>query len=258
MKNYSHGKFLLGRGFTLVEVQVTSAIVLLIAALVLSMVVFMMKLYSKTDIRNSVSESYRSLNRVLLEKGNMANQSFVYPRFDRASNLPIVSVATQHSVLGESGGVAFPYSGDYLVFVYYSFSDLKTSPDMMGVSRIVGVFRENSGSVLSNIRYFDSDQDNWGQTFSKAKPVMLNDTVTVESLLPNSSDYTRFRVLAKHSMGVVSEGAANDYLGMFYVPFYGVTSVSGLIIRPTSESGGGVAGFQSQTAFNLTVSQRTK
>ncbi len=236
------------RGFTLTEVMTATTITLILTAMVLGLLLAMTRQFRDTEIKTSVSDDYREMTRVIVEQGNMANAFYVYPSFAAGDR---VNKASQIPHAG---------SGDLVLFVFYSFQDIKTSPNLQGVCRVLGVFRENSGNVLSPIRWFDSAKHNWGQSFSPANPLTLPlDGTGIESLIPPASFASSCPVLANHA-----RGAAQDSLGvtqdMFYNDANKTLHVTGFITRagvdaPNAPVAAGVA--QNRIPFNLTASPRS-
>lgn len=246
------------KAFSLTEVMIAASITLVVVGLTLLVLLSMTKLYVRTDIKNSVSEDYRDLTRLLAEQGNQSNGFFIYKSFAAADR----TNATQ-----QIGPATDPKnaSGDMVVFVYFSMQDILKNPNAMGVSRIAGFFREDPSNNKSPIRYFDSAKDNWGQTFSPASPAVLaipaaGSGAAIESLLPPESFKSKCKIVALHTMGAAVDGATGG-LSLFYnntttnnAPSFTVT---GYILRSQASSGSGVAGYESQTAFNLTITPRS-
>ena len=203
-----------------------------------------LKVYIKTDIKNSVSEDYRDVSRLLVEQGNMSGGFFLYPNF------------STHTSAADRVGIGA--SGDYVVFIFFSIKNIKSDPNSHGASRIIGVFRENPGVASSPIRWFDSSKQNWGQTFSAAAPATLaNGETGLEALLPPASFMTSCPVIAKHTLGSAADTAAGGGLSLFYNNGNSC-HVTGYILRSKSSSGSASPGYESQTAFNLTVSPRSQ
>lgn len=234
-------------GFTLSEVMTAAAITVILTALVLGLMLAMSKQYRSTEIKNSVSDDYREMTRVLVEQGNMANGFYVYPSFAAADRA------------GAANRVGVGKSGDLVLFVFFSIKDIKTSPNLQGVSRVMGAFREKSTNAPSAIRWFDSARHNWGQTFNAAAPVVIPlDLTGIEALLPPASFAAKCPVLANHTRGASTAGGAVSSL--FYNNDKSV-HITGFITRSGTDSANapiaaGVA--QSQTAFTLTISPRSQ
>ncbi len=251
-----HAKIQSRRGFTLPEIMTAVGISSILFAMVFTMMVMIAKVYKRTEIKNSVSEDYRDLTRRLVEQGNLSNGFFVYPGFaatDRdapADRLPV----------GAPGDPTVNASGDLVVFVYFSIKDIGTSANMQGVSRLMGAFRENPGSTASPIRWFDSTLHNWGQTFSAANPAILPaDGTGLEALLPPAGFRASCPILANHVLGSAHTASGNT-LNLFYNGGKSLY-ITGFIIRATTgaqNTTSNASVYESQTAFNLTVSPRSQ
>lgn len=241
------------RGFTLSEVMTATFVTVVLTALVFGITVAIMKQSRTTEIKNSVSDDYREMTRVLVEQGNMSNRFFIYPSFAAADRANKSCRILPYRTPSES-------SGDLVLFVFFSIKDIKTSPNLQGVSRVLGAFREKTGNTPSSIRWFDSARHNWGQTFSPASPASIpTDDTGIEALLPPESFLSRCPVLANHTRGVASSSAGGDY-NLFYNNDKSL-HITGFITRatPGSDNSPVAAGVaQSQTAFNLTISPRSQ
>lgn len=246
------------KGFSVMEIMTAASIGALVIGLTLLVLLAITKLYVRTDIKNSVSEDYRDMTRLLSEQGNQSNGFFIYKSFAAADR------ATASQQIGPNTDPTLA-SGDLVVFVYFSLRDIKTDPNLQGVSRIVGFYREDPSNKSSAIRYFDSAKDNWGQSFSVASPATLPIPAAgageaIEGLLPPESYKSKFKVVALHTMGAASDNATGG-LSLFYnntqtnnAPSFTVT---GFILRKVSAAGAGALGYESQTAFNLTITPRS-
>ena len=241
------------RAFTLSEVMMASGITILLSGMTIFILIAVSKIYIKSEIKNMVSEDYRSFTRLLAEQGNTSNGFYIYRSMKATDRL----TAADQVEAGDSG--------DLVVFVYFSVKDVKTDPNQQGLTRIVGFFRETPGKVNSAIRWFDSSKQNWGQTFSPGNPITLpippnTDTnYAIEELLPPESFKSNCPVLAQHTMGAAT--GTSGGLKLFYnntttnnTPSLTVT---GFILRARANSGGGVTGYESQTAFNLAITPRS-
>lgn len=240
-------------GFTLLEVMTASFVVMILTALVLSMLMAIVRQSRTTEIKNSVSNDYRKMTRQLVEQGNMSNRFFIYPSFaDQDRNDASKRISPYHTP-SES-------SGDFVIFIFFSIKDIKTSPNLQGISRVMGAFREKTGNEPSAIRWFDSAQHDWGQNFSSAKPAIIpTDDSGIESLLPPESFATRLPVLANHARGAASYSAGGDY-NLFYNNDKSL-HITGFITRFTTTGENHIPTtdvLQSQNVFNLTISPRSQ
>lgn len=241
------------RGFTLSEVMTATFVTMILTALVLGLMVAITKQSRSTEIKNSISDDYREMTRVLVEQGNMSNRFFIYPSFASADRANKSCRVLPYRTPSES-------SGDLVLFVFFSLKDIKTSPNLQGVSRVLGAFREKTGDAPSAIRWFDSARHNWGQTFSPSKPAIIPTSDTgIEALIPPESFASQCPVLANHVRGAASSSAGGDY-NLFYNNDKSL-HITGFITRATTGSdnrapAAGVA--QSRTAFNLTISPRSQ
>lgn len=253
-RNFKSARKAARRGFTLAEVMLAAGVGVLILGMTLGVMIALTRVYVKSDIKNSVSEDYRDMSRVMMEQGNLSNGFYLYRSFATADRN---SAATQI----KSGG-----SGDFVVFVYYGIGDITRSPNMQGVSRVLGFFRENPSLATSPIRYFDSNRQTWPGAPSPTAPVNPtagNKTVLIESLLPPVSYLPSCPVLVQHTMGATDAGTTGGALSLFYNSSANIScpslNVTGYIIRAQGTTGAsvsGAGGYQSQTAFNFTVSPR--
>lgn len=236
------------RGFTVTEVMIATSLMVILFTLVLGMLIAVTRVYKRTEIKNSVSEDYRDLTRRLVEQGNLSNGFFVYPSF---------SSADRDAVTDRLGA---GMSGDLVIFVYFSIKDIGVSANLQGVVRVIGAFRENPGSASSPIRWFDSASQNWGQTYNPNNPVILPfDGTGLEELLPPESFRSSCPVLANHVLGS-ADTAAGSALNLFYNDGKSLY-ITGFIVRATTGTqnvASNASIYESQTAFNLTVSPRSQ
>jgi len=246
------------KAFTLVEVLVATTIGFTVMTVALLMLYAVTRTYRSTDIKNTVSEDFRELTRLMVEQGDLSNGYFIYKTFDTVADRDSAS-----DVIGSGD------SGDFVVFIYYSMADIKTSPNYQRVSRIVGFYRtQTSDPTVSQIRYFDSLKHNWGQAFSVANPATLAmDGTGVEALLPKpkststsdqaaySSVVSQFPTLTFQAMGTAADDS--DALRLFYNINGKCMSISGMVVRKQTASGGVAVNYKSQNAFNLTISPRS-
>lgn len=244
---------LLRLGFTLSEVMIAASVGLIIIALCLGVMLSLTKVYIRTDIKNSVSEDYRDLSRQMMEQGNLSNGFYVYTSFNEADR-------NKAEKRIPSGG-----SGDLVVFVFYSVGDISSSPNMQGISRVLGFFREQAGSAVSPIRCFDSAKQSWPGSPTVGKPVLPtagNKHVLIESLIPPQTFLENCPTLVNHTMGAATDTSGGT-LKLFYnstTNLYGPSlNVTGYILRSRGTSGSSIVGqdsYQSRTAFNFTVAPR--
>lgn len=253
------------RAYTLMEVMVATSVGVLMMLVVMMVLYTLGRMYTSADIKNTVSEDYRELTRLLAEQGNLSNGFYIYRSFDSADR------NGGNNTDGIPDQIGTGNSGDFVVFIYYSMQDIKTSPNMQRVSRIVGFYRtQTSDPAVSQIRWFDSAKHNWGQTFSATNPATLAiDGTGVEALLPSpksnsaadlatyNSAVSNFPVLAFQTMGTAADDSAGQKLRLFYNNNAKSFSVSGMIIRKQTGSGTTAVNYKSQSAFNLTIAPRS-
>lgn len=241
------------KAFTLAELEISLGVSVLISGMSLLVLLAVLRLYVVSDIKTSVSEEYRRMKRVMVDQGCMSNGFYIYPSFNAADRKL------------SSNQVPVGGAGDFVVFVFFSLKDIKEDPNYQRVSRIMGFFRENPGDVKTPVRWFDSEVHNWGQSFSASNPAQVpipnsGENFAIEALLPPESFRLNCPVLANYSMGAI-----DDTMGAGRSMFYNMTKtnnspaflVSGFVLRSTSSAGSAVLGYESQTAFNLTIVPRS-
>lgn len=243
----SHPARQVGRpAFTLVELMVSASILTISLALTFGVLLAVTRLNVRTTLKDELSADFRSVTRLLADQGRLANTFRIYKSFAESDRVSGVGQ-------GRAGGpVGVAQSGDLVVFVYFSSADIGGALSAQRISRIIGVFREDSGGGVGPLRYFDSAIHNWKQTFSTASPAPA--VSTIEQLLPPYSYLSQCPVLAQLTLGTV--GTTTD-LNTFYNLNNTALLVNGMIFKEKSNSGAGLYGFESKNAYNLTITPRS-
>ena len=192
-------------GFTLAEVLVSMTLIAMLGSLMAALLLGTTRTYLRAEKKVAVQSDFNRVGQVFTEQGNRSNGFFLYRTF-----------ATGHRN-ASSKQLGAGESGDFVVFIHYCLSDVRSSPNSQRVARVVGLFREDQGNGFSDIRWFDSDKQNWGQTFGPASPADISSPNSVESLLPSASYLRQCPVLISHSYdAAVAAGSDASVRGLFY------------------------------------------
>ena len=231
---------LLGRkAFTLAEVMVAAAIMIIAISLTLGVVTGVMRMNLSTQLKSDISADYRKMVYEFVDKGRASGGFRVFKSF--SDRTPVG--------MGESG--------DFVVFYFYAAKDIKSDagPSRQGISRVVGVYRKNARNAVGEMCAFDSARDpSWSGAPSADSPAYG----ALNTLLP-SADYTGSRTLATLTLGgfVTGSGSTADLNAFMNLNNTSVLA-NGLIYR--TASGGATTSdtrYQSTNSFNLTATPRS-
>lgn len=236
------------RAYTLTEVMISSAILILTIGMSLSLLVALTRLNLKTTLKDEMGSDFRRITRVMVEQGRLANTFRIFKSFETKDRTR--SPAQQNDWRGAA--VARGESGDLVVFIYFASADIGGSLNAQRITRLIGVYREHSGGAVSPLRYFDSSVHNWGQTFNPENPAAA--TATVEELMPSYGYLKSFPVLAQLTLG--TSGSAADVNAFLNLTDTSVL-VNGMIFKSGSGSITRLSGYESKNAYNLTITPRS-
>lgn len=222
------------RAFTLAEVVVASSILLLVITLSLGLFMTITRMNVRTELKDLLDSDFRSITRVLADQARTANTFRVYKSF------------SDRTEAGAGQG------GDLVVLVSFSTADIGEAPNSQRISRVIGVFRENSMNKIGAIRSFDSDTQDWGQGFGYATPAAAG--AKIKDLLPPATFLASCPVLAGLTLGTAGGGTdLNAFFNINGTSFL----VNGMVYKETTTSGSGISGYQSKNAYNLTITPRS-
>lgn len=228
-------------GFTLAEVLVSFAVFIIVLTLTLGVVTAIAKISVKTDAKDRLNGDYRAMTRVIADIGRTANTFRLYSDF---------AVGSRND---STDALLADQAGDFMVLVTYSTEDIGGAPNAQRIGRIVGVYRDGTGSGPEKLRWFDSNQHDWGQTFSKANPAPAS--ATIEELLPSAS-YDG-PVLAELAQGTTGGGFGNTR-GLFLKLNDLSFMLNGVIFRNNGNLTKNASGAQdAKSAYNLVVTPRS-
>ena len=221
------------RGFTLVEIMITSAIMGIISIVLLKGFLMGLNLYYYETGKLLVNRDIRKFTSEMTENATYANYFKIFPSYNNLSraNDTLVNPADPDQGFTTSmtdTSVKDGQSGDCLVLVY------KDAADDRKISRIIGYFRAPDASGTGPVRRFDL-------------PITPSSLLPIWQLIPEITDPTIYPQVIE-----LSRGLAN---GKLFYDFYD----RAIIIKGEIIHRGGMINSAISTAtntYNFTVSPR--
>lgn len=227
-------------GFTLAEVMVSFAVFIIVLTLTLGVVTAIAKISVKTEAKEKLNGDYRAMTHVIADIGRTANAFRIYSDY-----------APDHRKAA-SDALLTGQAGDFIVLVTYSTEDIGGAPNTQRIGRIVGIYRDGTGSGPEKLRWFDSERHAWRQTFSKSNPAPAS--ATIEELLPPAAYHGP--VLTGLAQGTA--GGIGDSRGLFIKLNDLSFMLNGAIYRNTGDASTNTSGGQdAKSAYNLVVTPRS-
>jgi prepilin-type N-terminal cleavage/methylation domain-containing protein len=215
------------RGFTLVEILVTTGLLGLLTAGVLAFVFSTMRYLFTGEQKLLINSDIRTVTNEMVENAREANFFLLYQSFSEQSH-PVGGVARRDA--NNNGAVntndrrQAGMEGNFLVFVYYEdpFFDSRlydgdstnNTVDNARVTRLVGYWSAPNRDLAGEIAVYKFDTDDfrsgaassWTTPWSVTFPATLDSATTLESLLPpDTSAWAqdgRFEILVNDARGL--------------------------------------------------------